>query len=68
MKKEDDGYAFILNLPFADKADMDMGQKGSELMIQIKNEKRCFTLPDVLRNKSVQSARYADGHLHIKFA
>lgn len=68
VKKEAEGYDFILNIPFADKADMDMGQKGNELMIQIKNEKRCFTLPDVLRNKAVQSAKYEEGHLHIKFA
>ena len=68
VKKEEDGYDFILNIPFADKADMDMGQKGSELMIQIKNEKRCFTLPDILRNKTVQNARYEEGQLHIKFA
>ncbi|WP_373483197.1 ArsA family ATPase [Acetobacterium sp.] len=68
VKKEDDGYAFILNIPFAEKSDLDMGQKGSELMIQIKNEKRCFTLPDVLRNKTVQSARYEAGKLLIKFA
>jgi len=68
VKKEEDGYAFILNVPFAEKSDLDMGQKGSELMIQIKNEKRCFTLPDVLRNKKVQSARYEEGKLRIKFA
>ncbi len=68
VKKEDDGYGFILNIPFAEKSDMDMSQKGSELMIQIKNEKRCFTLPDVLRNKTVQSARYEAGKLLIKFA
>jgi len=68
VKKEDNGYDFILNIPFAEKSDMDMSQKGSELMIQIKNEKRCFTLPDVLRNKTVQSARYEAGKLLIKFA
>lgn len=68
VKKEEDGYAFILNIPFAEKSDLDMGQKGSELMILIKNEKRCFTLPDVLRNKTVQSARYEAGKLLIKFA
>ena len=68
VKKESDGYVFILNIPFADKADMDMGQKGNELMIQIKNEKRIFTLPDVLRNKTVQSAEYTEGQLSIKFA
>lgn len=68
VKKEEDGYVFILNIPFAEKSDMDMGQKGSELMIQIKNEKRCFTLPDVLRNKTVQSARYEAGKLLIRFA
>ena len=68
VRKEDDGYAFILNIPFAEKTDLDMGQKGSELMIQIKNEKRCFTLPDILRNKTVQSAKYEAGKLLIKFA
>lgn len=68
VKKETDGYAFILNIPFAEKTDLDMGQKGNELMIQIKNEKRCFTLPDILRNKTVQSARYEAGKLLIKFA
>jgi len=68
VKKEKDGYSFILNIPFADKADMDMSQKGSELMLQIKNEKRIFTLPDVLRNKTVQSAEYTDGQLFIKFS
>lgn len=68
VKKETDGYAFILNVPFAEKTDLDMGQKGNELMIQIKNEKRCFTLPDILRNKTVQSARYEAGKLLIKFA
>ncbi|KNZ40207.1 ArsA family ATPase [Acetobacterium bakii] len=68
VKKEGEGYNFILNIPFADKADMDMGQKGGELMIQIKNEKRVFTLPDVLRNKTVQSAEYTEDQLFIKFA
>ncbi len=68
VKKAADGYEFVLNIPFAEKSDMDMGQKGNELMIQIKNEKRCFTLPDVLRNKTVQSARYEAGKLTIKFA
>jgi len=68
VKKISDGYCFILNIPFANKADMVMGQKGNELMIQIKNEKRCFTLPDVLKNKTVQSAKYTDGQLSIKFA
>ncbi|PKM62159.1 MAG: arsenic-transporting ATPase [Firmicutes bacterium HGW-Firmicutes-4] len=68
VKREEDGYTFILNIPFAEKSDLDMGQKGSELMIQIKNEKRCFTLPDALCNKTVQSARYEAGKLQIKFA
>lgn len=68
VKKETDGYSFILNIPFADKADMSMSQKGSELMLQIKNEKRIFTLPDLLRNKTVQSAEYTKGQLFIKFA
>lgn len=68
VKKEIDGYSYVLNIPFADKKDMDMSQKGNELMIQIKNEKRCFTLPDLLKNKTIQGAKYLEGQLYIKFS
>lgn len=68
VKKEIDGYSYVLNIPFADKADMDMSQKGNELMIQIKNEKRCFTLPDMLKNKTIQGAKYFEGQLYIRFS
>ncbi len=68
VKKEIDGYSYVLNIPFVDKKDMDMSQKGNELMIQIKNEKRCFTLPDMLKNKTIQGAKYLEGQLYIKFS
>ncbi|MBC3887561.1 AAA family ATPase [Acetobacterium paludosum] len=67
VKKESDGYYYILNLPFTEKSEMNMRQKGNELMLQIKNQKRCFTLPDILKNKSVESAQYKEDQLYVKF-
>ena len=67
VKKENDGYYYILNVPFTEKSEMDMGQKGNELMIQIKNQKRCFVLPEVLKSKRVESAQYREDKLYVKF-
>lgn len=62
-----EGWFLFLHVPFADKDELELNQKGEELMIQIKNEKRCFTLPDPLRGKEVAGAKYEEGWLKIRF-
>jgi len=65
--KCNEGYIFEIKLPFADKKELDLNQIGGEIILSIKNERRRFLLPDVIKNKEIQSAKYEDGKLRILF-
>lgn len=67
LKNIGENECFSIFLPFFDIKDMDILQKGDELTIIIKNERRKFTLPNKLKNKEVKSAKYSDGKLNIMF-
>lgn len=67
VEKQDNGYVFALNIPFVNKSDLELNQKGDELAITIQNEKRCFTLPDVIKGMSVTGAKYENGWMKIQF-
>lgn len=67
IHKGEEGYRMDIKLPFVDKKEMDLKQKGGEIILSIKNERRRFLLPDALKNKNVQSAKYEDGQLKISF-
>ncbi|MBU5437335.1 ArsA family ATPase [Tissierella sp. MSJ-40] len=62
-----EGYNLIINLPFVDKKELKLYQKGDELSISIKNEKRSFLLPKKLCSKEVAGANYSEGKLIISF-
>jgi len=55
-------------LPFTDKSEMDLGQSNGEIQIAIKNEKRCFALPDVMKGMEIVAAKFDEGVLAIDFA
>lgn len=65
VHKCEEGYRMEINLPFADKQEMDLNQKGGELILGIKNERRRFLLPDSIKSKEIQSAKYEDGKLKL---
>ncbi len=65
--KNEDGVWMEINLPFAEKKELDLNQVGGELILSIKNERRCFLLPDHIKNKVVKSAKYEEGKLRILF-
>jgi arsenite-transporting ATPase len=67
FKSGDEGYDLIINMPFIDKKELNLLQKGDELSISIKNEKRSFMLPKKLHSKEVDKANYNDGKLIIHF-
>ena len=54
-------------LPFADKSEMELGQSKGEIQITIKNEKRCFALPDSLKGLEIVSAKLENGILAVEF-
>lgn len=63
----DNNYKMEIYLPFADKSEMELGQSNGEIQIAIKNEKRCFTLPDALKGLEIISAKLEKGILSIEF-
>jgi arsenite/tail-anchored protein-transporting ATPase len=66
-KAKDKGYNLVINMPFVDKKELKLYQKGDELSISIKNEKRSFVLPRKLHSMDVSRANYDDGKLIINF-
>nr|WP_167957006.1 ArsA family ATPase [Anaerosporobacter faecicola] len=55
-----------LHLPFANKEQMELNQKGDELQVKFNNESRCFLLPDSLKGKEVVGAKFEDGWLTLE--
>ncbi len=68
VAKEAQGYNFMINMPFVDKHELKLMQKGDEITISIKNEKRSFILPAKLKSKEITGAKYDEGKLNIHFA
>lgn len=62
------GYELRLDLPFADKDDLDLGRREDELLISVGGYRRAMVLPDSLRRRVVTGAKLRDGRLHVSFA
>jgi arsenite-transporting ATPase len=66
FKKKDDSYFIMLKLPFAEKKDMNIYNKGGELIIELGNWKRVFYLPTVYNDKNPVKAEFINGILNIE--
>ncbi|MGC8561825.1 MAG: ArsA family ATPase [Thermoplasmata archaeon] len=64
--KEDGKYLIKLKLPFADKKDLEIFNKGGELIIKLGNWKRVFYLPTVYSDKNPVKAEFNNGVLDIE--
>ncbi|MBD0379551.1 ArsA family ATPase [Paenibacillus sedimenti] len=67
VKKTEAGYELRISLPFTEKKQLQLNQKGDELTLQVGGYKRIVALPRVLLGRSVEAARLADGVLTIHF-
>jgi arsenite/tail-anchored protein-transporting ATPase len=56
-----------MTLPFVTKDNVDLTQRGDELMTVVGSYKRKVILPRVLMGRPVRSARFVDQRLHILF-
>lgn len=56
-----------LDLPFADRDDLELGRRGDELLIKVGPYRRAVTLPDSLRTKAVRDASLKQGTLKVVF-
>ncbi|OPX44935.1 arsenical pump-driving ATPase [Ruminiclostridium hungatei] len=68
VEKDAEGYLLLLNMPFVDKRELKLSQKGDEITIAVKNERRCLVLPAKLHSLNIRGAGYSDGKLKIHFA
>jgi arsenite-transporting ATPase len=62
------GYELTLELPFADKDDLELGRRDDELLIRVGPHRRSLLLPDSLRRRPVGAASLRDGTLRVTFA
>ena len=67
VTEEEDRSILKIYLPFADKAELDLRQTDTELLIGVKNERRTFPLAKHLQDKVIDNARFEDGYLSICF-
>jgi arsenite-transporting ATPase len=56
-----------LELPFADRDDLDLGRRGDELLVRVGPYRRAITLPDSLRKRAVVDASLKQGRLKVTF-
>ena len=56
-----------LDLPFADRDDLELGRRGDELLVRVGPYRRAITLPDSLRNRTVVDASLKQGRLKVIF-
>lgn len=56
-----------LELPFADRDDLELGRRGEELLVRVGPYRRAITLPDSLRNRAVVDATLKQGRLRVIF-
>lgn len=56
-----------LELPFADRDELELGRRGDELLVRVGPYRRAITLPDSLRKRSVIDASLKQGRLRVTF-
>ncbi|WP_261306175.1 ArsA family ATPase [Paenibacillus andongensis] len=67
VRKIEAGYELRISLPFTEKKQLQLNQKGDELTLQVGSYRRIVALPRVLLGRQVEAARLADGILTIHF-
>jgi arsenite-transporting ATPase len=60
-------HVLALELPFADRDDLEVGRHGDELLVRVGPHRRAIVLPDSLRRRRVGEASLRDDWLEIAF-
>jgi arsenite-transporting ATPase len=68
FERVDDGRrAILIDLPFVEKGELDVGRRGSELLVTLGPYRRALTLPDSLLDLPVREAKLREGTLTVVF-
>jgi len=68
VRKRGDTAELIIDLPFADRDDLELGRRHDELLVRVGSYRRSLLLPDSLRKRTVTAASLRDGRLRVTFA
>ena len=63
-----DELVLSLELPFADRDDLELGRKDGELLVRVGAHRRAVVLPDSLRRRTVKGATMVADRLEVRFA
>lgn len=64
-----DGDTLVLSmeLPFVDRAEIELGRSNGELLVAVGSHRRAVVLPESLARREVSGARMIDGRLEVDF-
>jgi arsenite-transporting ATPase len=62
-----DGFDLLLDLPLAERHEIDLVRRGDELVVTVGSRRRVIALPSVLRRCDVAGAALRDGRLVVSF-
>jgi arsenite/tail-anchored protein-transporting ATPase len=62
-----DDLVLSIDLPFADRDDLDLGRKDGELLVRVGAHRRAVVLPDSLRRRAVKGATMVADRLEVTF-
>lgn len=65
--KDGEGYILGIDMPFVEKSDLSLNQKGDQLIIKAGSIKRVITLPRTLLDFTIKKAKFEDEMLKIWF-
>ena len=68
IRSRGDQVDLFVDLPFADRDDLDLGRHDDDLLIRVGPYRRALLLPDSLRRRQVTAASLHDGRLRVTFA
>jgi arsenite/tail-anchored protein-transporting ATPase len=67
VDRDADGFTLRVPVPLADRADLDLGRRGDDLVVTVSGQRRIVALPSALRRCDVGGAALRDGSLAIRF-
>jgi arsenite-transporting ATPase len=67
IRRKGSGYVLTIELPFAERDEIDLGRRGDDLVVTVGPHRRTIVLPDSLRRRPVAGASLAAGRLTVEF-
>lgn len=67
VHRDEAGFTLSVPVPLAERAELDLGRRGDDLLVGLGGRTRVITLPGALRRCTVDGARLHGGSLDVRF-